>query len=74
MSEHPIATKAEQEALENQRPVPELVPSLTPDGGLQADVDHEVEARRQRRIAFIQNRLAGSSYRMRRDQAQAISR
>ena len=74
MPEHPISTKAEKEALEKQRPVAEPALNLTPGGSLQDDVDREVEAHRLRRIAFIKNRLAGSSYRMRRDQAQAISR
>ena len=73
MSQHPISTKAEKEALEKQRPVAAPVPSLTPGGSLQAAVDRDVEARRQRRIAFIQNRLAGSSVRMRRDHSHAIS-
>lgn len=74
MPEPPISTKAEAKFLEQQAPTADPAPALTPGGDLQAAVDRDVEAKRQRRIAFIQNRLAGSSYRMRRDHTQAITR
>lgn len=74
MPSHPISTRAESNLLQSQAPVPSALPSLSPGGVGQAEVDRDVDAKRQRRIAFIQNRLAGSSYRLRRDHAQAIQR
>ncbi|MEL6856196.1 MAG: hypothetical protein AAFO83_13965 [Cyanobacteria bacterium J06607_13] len=69
-----MSTKAEMTALEDQNPIPETTPMLTPGGALEEDVHQEVEAQRQRRIAFIQNRLASAAYRMRRDHMQTIRR
>ena len=73
MPNTPIATQAEANALAEHKTTLVSVPTLTPGGELETVVHEDVEARRQRRLAFIQNRLASASYRMRRDNGPAFS-
>lgn len=74
MPTKPISTQAEAHFLATQTPVPKTMPSLTPGGSIEFDVHEETEARRLRRIAFIENRLSQSSHQMRRDHKKAIGR
>jgi len=72
MSENKMVTAAEADHLEKQRPVPEAIPTLTPGGSLQYQTDYDMQRMRERRIAFIRNRLALTSEKSHRDHARAV--
>lgn len=73
MSTSNIATKSEAEFLKGNRRPPDPELTLTPGGGVQFQVDYDMHRMRERRIAFIENRLKMASAGMNRARSKAIS-
>ncbi len=74
MTKSNIATRAESEMLKSARSRPEPQLTLEPGGNLQYQVNYDMQRMRERRIAFIDNRLAMASEQLQRDHKRPMTR
>ncbi|EFL90213.1 hypothetical protein [Ahrensia sp. R2A130] len=69
-----VATKAEKEFLEANRPKPEMELNLTPEGGFETTVKQKVNVEQERRIQKIGNSLRQAQDRLRNGFAKSQDR
>jgi len=67
------ASRYEADHLKGQRKPPETHLTLEPDGGMQFRHNYDMERMRERRIAYIEQRLTMASACMNRDRSDALS-